>query len=210
MAFIFYGDVSTAIKLSGLTLESSDVSTELQEIINNWINSEIKFEGFGSPVEAVEYYDINRQYQSELMLKKFPVTDVTELIDGFNSINKTLMVKDKDFVIDKETGIIQIIHNNEQYNLFAKKYFSVGHNSVKVTYKYGFESVPDLIKSIASLALAKQLKIGSYSNDTGNIKSIKIGNWGESYDTDMGNIKQEYDDKIKSMIIKAKQQFGGY
>src|SRR5574340_170105 len=159
----FYGDAIKAAELAGV--DQSAITAKMQESINNWIISNIKWDGFepASASDIVEYHDIRKSNQNELILKHFPVISISEVIDGcYTDIQKTL-VAETDYVFDSETGIIQLIgrgsdilvnENVSGYSVnpyFHPASFIQGFKSVKVSYKYGFSSVPAVIKEIATL-----------------------------------------------------------
>lgn len=192
----FYGDAETAEKLAGVV--AGTATTEQQSVINDWINANIKWNGFVESLDVVEYYDIRKTDQSELVLKNFPIISLTEIIDDSISNPETLTTDD--YVVDKESGIVQLL----------KRCFKKGFNSVKVTYKYGFVTVPDIIKQIANLMLAKWLKILAANSNTGdgeNIKSVKIGDYTETYDLEFMNIKSEFDGLLIPMIKRAEEYY---
>ncbi len=195
----FYGSEQKAANLAGVDL--ADITAEMTEAINDWIDANIKKTGFGESESIVEYHDIRKSGQNELILKNFPVTELTEVINGVHNDSPETLVLNTDFVLDSDTGIIQLL---------CKKFFQ-GFNSVKVTYKYGYTAVPQLIIQIATLMAAKWAKIKSQPIPEGEggevLKSIRIGDYSEGYDLGFMTVKSEYDDMLNSMIKKAQEYY---
>ena len=197
MSVNFYGDKNAAASLAGIS--ASLISDDQLKVINDWIIANIKNSGFEESALVTEYYDIKRTGQKELILKNFPISEVYEIID--NSQNNTLVLESSSYVVDSESGIIQLLECGKL------KEFTCGFNSVKVTYKYGFISVPEIIKSIANLMLAKWCKIKESQSDADGLKSIKIGDYSESFDIEFLNIESEFDNILNPMIKSAKNIF---
>lgn len=196
----FYGDKAKAAELGGVS--ETDITNALVEIVNGYIDSEIRTDGFGSH-DAVEYIDIDDNNKKEIMLKKYPVIDDgnTEIIDNFQNTPVTL---DPDsYIIDSETGIIQL-KSTVTYNENYVSYFSKGYKNVKVTYKHGFNNVPTIISTLATLLMAKKVKISEQNTDADGLKSFTAGNYSESRDLSFINVKTEFDNDINSYMKKAK------
>lgn len=194
----FYGDAAKAETLAGVS--TGDVTDEMQEAINDWIDANIRSTGFGESELVEQYYDIKKIGQNELILKNFPVTELSEIIEGTNTQISDTLVENTDFVLDNDTGIIQLLCN---------KAFRKGFNIVKVKYKYGFTSVPQLIIQIATLMAAKWAKLRSQTIPVGDggevVKSVRIGDYSESYDLGFMTVKSEFDDMLSPMIKSAKE-----
>ena len=194
----FYGDAAKGETLAGVS--TGDVTDEMQEAINDWIDANIRSTGFGESELVEQYYDIKKIGQNELILKNFPVTELSEIIEGTNTQISDTLVENTDFVLDNDTGIIQLLCN---------KAFRKGFNIVKVKYKYGFTSVPQLIIQIATLMAAKWAKLRSQTIPVGDggevVKSVRIGDYSESYDLGFMTVKSEFDDMLSPMIKSAKE-----
>lgn len=196
----FYGDTTKAENLAGTPTGS--VTDEMQEAINEWINANIKRTGFEESELVEEHYDIKKYGQNELILKNFPVTELEEITNGVHSDDAEILVLDEDYVADFDTGIVQLLG----YNKFVQ-----GFNSVKVKYKYGYTEVPPLIAQIATLMAAKWAKIKSATIPVGEddevLRSVRIGDYSESYDLGFMTVKSEYDDVLNPMIKKAQEYY---
>jgi len=196
----FYGDKDKASKLADVSV--GFVTDEMQEVINEWINANIKSSGFVESDEIEEYYDIKKYGQNELILKNFPVTELIEIINGFGDSQLETLVLNTDYVVDDDTGIIQLLG----YKKFIK-----GFNSVKVKYKYGYTVVPPIIVQIATLMAAKWASIWASDIPVGEggevIKSVKMGDYSESYDLGFMSVKSEFDELLNPLIKRAQEYY---
>jgi hypothetical protein len=192
MAEEFYGDETKAAELGGV--EPDEITEARIDIINGVIDSEIRTLGFNK-LEAIEYYDIKECGKTELMLKKYPVINNSVTITNDVNNNPTDF-ETTDFIVDNETGIIQLLTKGLS--------FSKGVKNVKVVYEHGFDSVPSIISKLATLLMAKLLKVKSQNMDADGLKSFTAGNYSESKDLAFMNVKSEFDDDINSFLKKGK------
>lgn len=202
----FYGDVDKIIDIVGSEFTSDDITEGMKDVINSYIDSEINEDGFDVSIDADEYYDIKKDYQTELLLKHFPVISVSSITDDVHATTPTT-VNSEAYTVDKDTGIIQLITAYKSLNGTESDFinaFTKGFNSVRVQYKYGFKEVPDIIVQLANLLTSKWLKIQSKQSDADGLKSVSIADYKETYDTSFVAINSEYDGMIKKMINKAK------
>jgi hypothetical protein len=195
----FYGDKSKAESMAGTG--DGSVTQEMQDAVNQWIDTNIK-DGFGLVEDADEYYDIKKLGQTELVLKNFPISEVTELYD-LARYNEPVLIDPSNYSVDKDSGILQLIKSNYLMRQGDNAHFSVGTRAVRVKYKYGFNEVPGDIKQIATLMAAKWAKIKSQQTDMDGLKSVKMANYSESYDLEFMNIKSEYDEILGGLINNA-------
>lgn len=204
----FYGDSTKAASLAGVNV--TDITTEMQDVINNWIKANIKWNGFEESSDVIEYYDIKKSNQDEIILNNFPVISVSEIVDNVHSDAPQTLDSDS-YVVDNNTGIIQLIKKANTIPIIngCLNFFSKGFNSVKVTYKYGYATVPDIIAQIATLMIAKWAKIKDTQADADgtNLKSVRIGDYSETYDLTFMNIKSEFDDILIPMIKRAQEYY---
>lgn len=202
----FYGDANEAEKLSGVIPSDTDTNIIKQNIINNIIDSEIKIDGFNI-INNVEYQEINSEYCKYIMLRHIPViVDSTfELIDNFYSA--PAIINSDYYFIDTDTGKISLMTDtlisadSEYISYFTK------NGIVKITYKSGFSEVPSDIARLATLMLAKWLKISDDQSDINGLSSIKIGNYSESYDKSFMAIKSEFDTFIDPLFKALKYKY---
>jgi hypothetical protein len=190
---IFYGSVAKVSSLSGI--DSSEITEAMQEIINVWIDENIRQDGFVQ-YNADEYYDIGKFGQNELVLRHFPVISLS-VITKTGSPNESV-VPVEDYVIDKESGIIQLINSSS---------LPRGMNSIRVKYKYGFAIVPDDIAQIANLMLARWAEISAQQDDADGLKQVKIGDYMELRDTGFGGINAKYGPLIDPLVKKAQGKY---
>lgn len=188
----FYGDISEAAELAGVN--ESDATQVKQDSINTFIDTNIRWEGFQKKV-VDEYYDIYKNNQDEIVLRNFPVVSVIELYDEANTDDPKLIESDN-YVSDKESGIIQLVYKKTiSTNKISE--FSKGHNSVRVKYEYGFETVSEPVQRYATLLLARYLTLEIMAGKTGILKSFKAGNYSETSETKW---KTPYDNQL--MILE--------
>lgn len=174
----FYGSKTEAAALAGV--DETEITEAKENQINSYIDTILRFEGFDSNT-ATEYYDILKDNQNELVLKNFPIISITSLTNEASSDDPKEIDNDS-FVTDNESGILQLI-NTKTVSGNAISYFAKGFNTVKVVYEYGYNSVPNDIEKFATLLMARYLEMENILSDAGVLKSIKIGNYSETYNT---------------------------
>ncbi|MHA2363877.1 MAG: hypothetical protein ACXAC7_07955 [Candidatus Hodarchaeales archaeon] len=201
----FYGVVADAAELTGLA--EGNFTDSMQQTINDWIDAVINKDGFLENTGQIDYYDINRSDQSWLISKHMPIISITSIIDNQRSTNPITISTDS-YVFDGDSGIIQLDSVNSSDLQNALDYFTKGAQSVKMTYNYGYASVPDIISTLATIAIAKWGEIDDKQSDADGLKSITIGDYKESFDVTFMSIKSKYDDKIKGLLAKAKAIYG--
>lgn len=210
MAFEFYGNVGEAADLAGSDVAEGDLIEEMQKTVNRWIDSKLKINGFNQSGEITEYYTMEDSGIIELMLDNCPVIDSTlTLYDDENNDSPTT-VSDTCYYLDLTTGIIQLLINKSLTGSDVIVEFTKGINSVKVVYKYGYESIPGDIAVLATTVLAKWGKLKNQQTEADGMKSIKIGDYTESYDMSFLNIKSEFDETIKDLISYAIEKYGKF
>lgn len=173
----FYGSAQKAADLAGVDL--AEATEEKQDLVNSYIDVVIRSSGFGSHDVDGEYYDIYKTRQNNITLENSPVIGITTVHDEANSDDPVLIDSDG-YVCDLDTGILQLI-TTKTVTGNGIDYFTKGYNTVKVVYSYGFSSVPSNIQQFATLLLARFLKMEVMMESHGIIKSIRIGNYSESY-----------------------------
>jgi hypothetical protein len=200
----FYGNSIDATGLAGTVI--ADISSEMEEIVNNWIDSKIRPEGF-TQLSATEYYDIRKDDQDELVLKNFPVISITTLTNEARATTPKV-IDSSNYVCDLDSGIIQLdganASNNAENIIEA---FAKGFNSVKVEYDYGYASVPGDIVKLATLLLAKWSKIKSEQATSNGLKSVSAGDYKETFDLEFMGVKSEFDEMITELFRLAKIKY---
>lgn len=174
----FYGDKNNSCLLAGVNILLATEEKIL--MINSYIDTEIKLGGFIS-YTADEYYDFYIKNQNELVLKKFPVIEITELYTKANT-DSPLLIDSNSYVVDLDSGILQLI-NTKTVTGNGISIFPLGFNSIRVKYTHGFSSIPSDIANFATLSLARYLRMEDFMGKAGIIKSFKIGNFSETYGT---------------------------
>jgi len=189
-----YPSKEKAEELSGIA--ESEMSDAMIASIDNWINTKFRPEGF-IELEADELYHVNDNRINKLILKNFPVTEITEIT---NDVNGTpVILADDSYIVDNETGILYLKESNDD-EIYS---FTKGIFNVRIKYKYGFVSVPNDIMEFATLLLAKWVSVSNAQAEAdGNLKSIKIGDYSESYDLSFMSVTSQYDNGIDSLKTK--------
>lgn len=204
----YYGDDSDALQLCpGCTQDN--ITDTMRMTIKEWIDNNLRPEnsgGFEESESITEYHDIKKENTKSIISKKFPIIQVISITDNAQDSNNNTELNSGNYLIDYETGIIQLL----QYSLAGTSWiykFTVGAGSVKLVYKHGFTTVPSIISKIGTLMMAKWIKISDSQVDADGLKSVKIGNYSESYDLQFLGIKSEFDSELNSLINKAKRMY---
>jgi hypothetical protein len=151
-----------------------DVSN-IQEDWIDWASAYIELytNAIFGEVATVEKKDIEKSGVTQIFLDHFPVISVTELK------NDGEVVDTADYLVYEEEGIIKFADDflGNIYNVGA---FVKGRQSVEVTYRYGYSSVPDEI-SWAATVIASQIAFTSLVNSGaisfGNVIEEEIGEY---------------------------------
>lgn len=201
----FYGSISDAASLAGV--DSSLITSAMQQVVNDFIDAEVNKDGFEKHTNQIDYYDINKSYQSWLILKHMPIISITSITDNQRGTSPVVLASDS-YVYDSESAIITLDSLNSTDYSNAQDYFTKGAQSVKVVYDYGYETVPDLIKTLANMIIANWAEFNSKQTDTDGLKSVQIGDYRESFDNSMINVSVKYESKISGLLARAKAIYG--
>jgi hypothetical protein len=199
----FYGDTSVAAELAGGDIVASDITSAMQTVINDFIDAEINKDGFESTIGQVDYCDINKSHQSWLILKHMPVLAITEVVDDQRNTNPTTIPVDS-YVYDEPSAILDLssIYSTDPLN--AKDYFTKGKQSVKVTYNFGYTTVPLIIQSLANMIAAKWADSNANIASSDGLSSVQIGDYKEVFDTMFKSVGHKYDSQISGLFKRAK------
>lgn len=201
MADIYYYTADGVDDLGNSKIDHTNITDEMKKVIKQWIDLEIYRDGFGESITIEELYNISEYKKQTLMLNKFPIIGDIEIIN--NADNTDDVISDTEYIFDIETGIINL----------KTGYFTKGIGTVKVTYSYGFETIPDEINRLGNLLLAKWALIQndqSYA-DGSRIKSERIADHSKSFDLSFMSIDSEYDKFIDPLFKLCKQKYAqGY
>ena len=149
----FEGDEICDIPLTTEDLVANFLGVDASNIKPEWIEWSTKYiETYTCqrfcPITAVEKFDIKRG-QDTIMLDHYPVLDLIELKDDgeITDLNTLLVYEEEGMIkVDLDEDIITGLLNPAP--------FSKGRQKVKVTYKYGFTSVPKDIEWAATVLTA--------------------------------------------------------
>lgn len=84
-----------------------------------------------------EPYNVPTTYQNEIMLRNFPVISVGSVVSGGSTLSAT------SYYVDDRTGVLRLTDYS--------RYFPTGVHKVKVTYTYGYATVPADLAHAATL-----------------------------------------------------------
>ena len=201
---VYYADEIKSADIAGVDITA--ISEAMLDIVNDIINSKIG--EFIQTDSVVELHDIRRDRQKELILKNIPVLTVTTLKDGMNTDTDPVTVNSSYYVVDLASGIIQLtgVQKGASYD-DSVPYFTKGFNTVEVTYNHGYAAVPDDVRGLANLILAKWAKIRDIQGTSGGLKSVSIGDYKESYDKSFMEVKTEFDEMIQILVKKLKHKY---
>lgn len=204
----FYSNKSKAAVMAGVS--ESIITQEMQESIDTWVETNIKWDGFNGEKNNDEYYDILKSNQSELVLKHFPILSISEVTDNASSSNSKIL-NTSSYGFDAESGILHLLNVvpenvDDTYIIYS---FTRGNRTVRVKYVSGYSTVPDVIVKLSTLMLARWAEIKNVLNTSQaeNLKSVKIGDYTETYDLNFSNVKSKFDDVLVPMIKRVKQYY---
>lgn len=108
---------------------------------------------------SAEYHDVDNSFQKDFYLKKGPVQSVTTVevntADEDQTASWQSLTENTDFEVDLATGRVR---------LTSSDYFpGVGSKQLRVTYTYGYSSVPRDIKHLAIMEVARALFGGVFA-----------------------------------------------
>lgn len=212
-----YIDFDKAKVLSGI---SDTLTTAIKDAIVEWVeNLKIKLllgTDFNSKVISTsnpELYSI-KDFQDSIVLKNFPIISVTRLRDNIRATSPTTLVENTDFVIDKATGTIYIIKNEDNITNgtldVSGYYFTSGINTVDIAYVYGWSAIPDDVKSFATVYASKILRMWSKFANTGDVESFTMGDYSEKVGQWSKVVDSQFDPIINESIIALKSKYKNY
>lgn len=200
MSFTFYGNVDDAVEMSGCE-EDLLTNQSIHKVINMWIDKKIRKEGFAVVPDYEEYFNVDDSRVNILMLTNIPViTDSLVLTDNAQDDVPTV-VDSECYILDMETGIIQLLSDKSFSSANSISYFTKGIKSVKAKYNYGYVSVPDDVSLFATLLLAKWGKVKTMGNSNADgLKQEKTADYTRTFDLNFMSVSSEYDDQIKDLF----------
>jgi len=158
-----------------------------------------------------DYYDIKGD-EKIIQLHRYPVISITTFRDNQRESSYTDLVEDTDFTLDKEAGLVKLIH--DEFNILkGSTSLTKGEKTVKIVYTWGYASVPNDVAMFADWVLARMAEIkksgDAAETSTGAaLKSIQIGDYEEAYDTKNDKIDKKYKailaEMTSAMISKYK------
>jgi len=205
----FYGSVTEVANLMDGAIEASAISDAVKRFVNSCIDNAINHKGFNQH-SITEYITIKKSFQSVIILDNCPIIEITALYND-NNVTPVLFAA-TDYIVDLEAGIIEL--NNAisayetDYTTIFNSYFAVGLNAVKVEYTYGYATVPDDIQNFANAIMAQLLKNpGMIGTTASNLKSVKIGDYSESYDLGISAMGNVFDTMLSMQLKTLKRKY---
>jgi hypothetical protein len=192
MSFSFYGEVSKVAEISGCDI--SDVIIPFQEFTNEYINAAIKHEGFGATKQYEEvFFHTNNKIT---ILSHYPVVSVNRFVSAYNHETQTgTDIDAKDYTLDKKIGIIE-------FN------FRRCETPICIEYNAGYDYVPSDIKTFATFFCARQVELYKKLGQIGVVKSVKIGDYSETFDQETKSIVSKYDNEILRLTALLRGRYG--
>jgi len=206
----FYGDVDKIAVLCNL--DATDVTEEIQETINAYIDAEVNIYGFNQNTRT-EKQNVKRTDLETIILERSPVIGV-EYVKHFVNTDNPVTLGSNDYDVDLDTGIIQLRNSRERTIedriVGAPMFFSAGVNAIEVKYTHGYETVPDDVRRFANTfgaRLVRELTRVNSDERDGNLKSVKIGDFSESYDVTKAIEGMAYDTVLQAQLRALKMKY---
>lgn len=155
MSYTSTSRVKQLLNIPSSVTDADSLLDVLVSVANDMVGQEI---GLDSPssTEYTETFDVDWDYQQDIMLTNTPVISITSVTMGSSTIPAS------DYYVT-ENGSLRLVEHTI--------YFSFGRQMVTVVYNAGFASVPESLKHAATLICAqmynKDPKSGFRSEKTG-------------------------------------------
>lgn len=125
---------------------------------------------------VVEYYDGKGKGHNVIMLKNYPVTAVSEVVE-----DGTTLTENTHYVWFRDGRLVKVSNGYVDPN---KWYWKAKVKAVKVTYSYGYSTVPTEIKTICIQLCVEWLKKYPLKHaEAGIASSISLNGVNISYET---------------------------
>lgn len=121
---------------SGLTMHDDFLDT-LVEVADTQILGYCGVAALTSSTATLEAYDVELDSQDEIVLRNFPVSAVSAVVSSGTTLNSSA------YYFDQNTGAVRMISSG--------RYFPQGKQTVKVSYTYGFATIPSDLSHAATL-----------------------------------------------------------
>lgn len=210
MSYINWTNVLNLARISSLEDEVKTAIEEWVESIGIDIELGRNFLSNEIATDSPEIHSINDDYVNSIILKNYPVIEITRLRDNINADNTSDIVtleEHTNFEVELEKGIIHIVDAFGSTIMPMKTYFTKGINTVDVAYTYGYLSVPDDIIAFADLIAVRVSKIW---NDVFGEKGVdfKMGDYEEKLSQYYKKNKSVFDDQLDIVKIKLMTKYG--
>ncbi len=208
MPFTFYGDASEAATLANV----ASVSVEIQKQVNSIIDTNIRMFPTGATA-ADEYYDIDKRFQTSLVLWNYPVITITAIHNDAQA-DEPRSIDPASYAVDKATGVVHL-HNRKSItdptddDEFVENFF-FGKQSVRVQYTYGFSAVPEEISRLATLLAARWARFGAANDFVEGerpVTRLQMGDYIESFDASQLTTRAEFDAHINLLFDGCKAKY---
>jgi len=207
----FYGSVSEAASLAGVL--AAELTSAMQTQVMAWIDGKTyNGESFSSHSVTDEKYDIGRPMAGELLVKNLllnhrPIIAISALTDDARSTSPTL-VNSGAYVLDHggESGIVKL-ESKAVTGADVITGFTRGTQAVKISYTWGFATVPAKVGNLATLMLAKWGEINTQQTASDGLKLIEAGDYKEQYDMTFLNVRTKYDAEIKQLWKELREKY---
>lgn len=209
----FYGDLNEAASMAGSGVTVSDLTPAQQRQVNSWIESKT-YNGDAFDIKTVvdEFYNIGSPLPGSslvksLLLRHRPIISITSLTDDARSTTPTL-VNSEAYVLDYsgETGILRL-ESKAVTGTNIITGFTRGIHTVKISYKWGFQTRPEKVAELATLMLAKWGEINNQQSNSDGLKSLEAADYKEVYDLTFLNVRTKYDAEIKMLWQELRDKY---
>lgn len=161
-----------------------------------------------------EYYDVKDRQQISLAIKNWPLISITAVTDDAQgSIPSSISLDD--ILIDEAKGIIYLKQTNSTDFVY---YFTRGRQSVKITYVWGWATVPTKIAQLATLLVARHAQHKKWEDDytdegipSGGFKQFKLSEFSITLDSadegGLGGMPTKFDGMILNEMKRVKATY---
>ena len=188
------------------------LGVDVSNIQDDWIEWSTKYiENYTCqrfcPITVTEKVDIGSR-QDEIMLENYPLLELSQLKDN------DVVINSNSFLLYEDEGFIRI--NRDETNPDSLSYFTKGRQTVHVTYKYGYISVPKDIEWVATVltgSIATNSLTSSGVISGGSVIEEEIGEYRVKRSSDTSTVKdfsstvegsKDINDRLEEDVFSAK------
>ena len=209
-----YASKGNAAEIAGLT--EADILDAQIEIVNRFIDALVN-RNFGvanTRNNPPQYFDIEGD-ERELLLDRWPVIAITELVDNQRGASPSTLVQDTDYFLEGAEGVIKLVE--DEFNILkGSAYLTRGMRTVRCIYTWGYEDIPAPVSAFADWMAAWIAEIkkatGAAKTAEGQVlRKLRAGNYEEAYDIGNTIIDKKYKAVLSDMtqfLIRNYMRYG--